>query len=72
MLPLQPVVPFVVPRLPLQPVVPFVVPRLPLLPLVPFGPGPGPEPGPLSSQQGMAITAEDIAALEKMMLDSGE
>ena len=73
--PRTPLIPFVLPTTPLIPflpprVVPFVVPRLP--PLLPFGPGPGPEPGPLSAGQGMAITAEDVAALEQMMLDSGE
>ena len=85
-LPLQPLIPFVTPRLPLQPLIPFVTPRLPLQPLIPFvvprlplapfgpgpGPGPGPDPGPRpqDSGEGMAITAEDVAALEQMLLHS--
>jgi subtilisin family serine protease len=86
--PLIPLIPFVPivppvfnPRIPIQPVlppifnptIPFLPPRLApltpfLVPRLPFGPGPGPNPGP----EGMAITAEDVAALEQMLLDSGE
>lgn len=34
---------------------------------MPFGRGPGPDPGP----EGLAITAENVKALEQMLLDSG-
>jgi hypothetical protein len=72
-LPLAPVLPPTIPLIPflppVTPLVPFVVPRLPLQP---FGPGPGPEPGPLGPQHGMAITADDVAALEKMFFGSGK
>jgi subtilisin family serine protease len=72
-----PTIPFLPPRLPLlplTPVLPFVPPRLPIMPLVPFGPGPGPGPGvrPQGEGQGMPITADDVAALEQMLLDSRE
>jgi hypothetical protein len=69
--PTTPLVPFLPPRtplLPLTPVVPFLAPRLPIAPLLPFGPRPG--PGPVSTGEGMAITAEDISALEQMLLGS--
>jgi subtilisin family serine protease len=70
-LPLQPLIPFVTPRLPLQPLIPFVTPRLPLAPIGPGpGPGPGPEPRPQTSGEGLAITAEDVSALEQMLLHS--
>ena len=49
--------------------VPFLPPRLPIRPLLPFGPGPGPGPGPLSEGQSMAMTPDDVAALERMLLD---
>lgn len=78
-LPLTPLIPFVPPRVPITPLIPFLPPRLPLLPLVPFlpprlpllpfGPGPGPGPGPLNDQ-GVPITADDVAAIEQMLLDS--
>ena len=32
----------------------------------------GPDPGPLVRGQGLPITAEDVAALEQMLLDSGK
>ncbi len=69
-LPVTPLVPFAPPLVPFAPpLLPFVVPNLPFEP-PPFGPGPfGPQQG---TQEGLAITAEDVAALEAMILDTGE
>lgn len=60
--PLFPVVP-VQPALPFQPLQPFE-PLTPIQPFAPFGPGPGPDPGPLS--------AEDLAAIERMIIESDD
>lgn len=77
--PRPPVVPIVTPR---PPIVPIVTPRLPFLPpvvapltpLLPFGPGPdpGPMPRPLAEATGVGLTAEDVAALESMIIERGE
>jgi subtilisin family serine protease len=69
--PRPPVVPFVEPRPPLipfveprPPLIPFVEPRPPIVPFVqprpPFGPGPG------------ALSPEDVAELERMIIESEE
>jgi hypothetical protein len=54
--PLQPTIPFQ----PLRPIEPFA----PVRPFAPFGPDPGPGPGPLSQ--------EDLAALERMIIESDD
>ena len=74
-IPFQPVQPFrpVRPLFPVRPVLPFqpfqpVQPFEPLAPIQPFAPfapfGPGPGPGPLSS--------EDLAAIERMIIESDD
>jgi Subtilase family len=74
--PVRPVVPLlpvrpVVPLLPVRPVVPLlpVRPVVPLLPLRPITPvRPLPEPGPLHT----GLTAEELTALEELVIQSGE
>jgi len=79
--PVLPTIPFLPPRLPVTPLIPFrpiaptipfLPPRLPVTPLIPFLPplGPGPGPGPLSATDGMPMTADDVDAIEQMLLDS--
>jgi hypothetical protein len=76
-IPLQPFQPFqplrpVRPLFPFQPLQPFqpfqplrpVEPLAPIRPFAPFGPGPVPDPGPLSQ--------EDLAALERMIIESDD
>jgi len=83
--PIPPVPPVVVPRLPTlpsitprPPIIPIVTPRLPVVPIItprlPFGPGPGPgpDPGPFDEPAGLGLTAEDVAALEQLIVDEGE
>jgi Subtilase family len=63
-LPVRPVLPKLplVPLLPARPLAPFA----PRLPLAPLGPGPGPRPG------GEELSAEDVEALEAMIVESEE
>ena len=63
--PLRPVRPLfpVRPVLPFQPLQPLA-PLPPIQPFAPFGPGPGPDPSPLS--------AEDLAAIERMIIESDD
>lgn len=77
--PRPPIVPIVSPRVPLLPIitprVPFLPPVLtPLTPLLPFGPGPGPGPAPepLAEAPALGLTAEDVAALEQLIIEEGE
>ena len=60
--------PIITPRLPFAPIV------APLTPLLPFGPGPGPghDPGPFAEPSGVGLTAEDVAALEQLIVDEGD
>ncbi len=71
--PIRPVLPFrpLFPVAPTQPIQPFqplepLQPLAPLPPIVPFGPDPGPRPG----AEGGALSAEDAAALEQMIIES--
>ncbi len=70
--PLHPVPATPTPLIPVQPLVPFVVPRLPIRPCCRSAPVRDRSPVRSVAGQGMAITAEDVAALEQMLLDSGE
>jgi subtilisin family serine protease len=73
--PLQPFQPPVRPLFPTRPLQPFqplrplqplqpLAPLPPIQPFAPFGPGPGPDPSPLS--------AEDLAAIERMIIESDD
>jgi hypothetical protein len=68
--PIAPALPFrpLLPAIPLQPFQPAlpVQPFAPLRPFAPFGPGPGPDPGPLTG-----LSNEDIEALERLIIDEG-
>ena len=75
--PRPPIVPIIRPRPPIVPIItpnlpPVIAPLRPLRPLLPFGPGPGPDPGPLAEAPGAGLTSEDVAALEQMIIESGE
>jgi hypothetical protein len=76
--PIQPVFPFrpIQPVFPIQPFRPVfpIRPVLPLEPFAPFGPGPGADPGPFAPEQreGQQLSAEDLANLEQMIIESPE
>ena len=71
--PARPLIPFA-PARPLAPAVPLIpfaparplAPLPPLAPFAPFGPGPDPRPG------AGGLTAEDVAALEEMIVEGEE
>jgi hypothetical protein len=69
LLPLTPLRPLL-PLIPLRPVLPPVL--TPLRPLLPVGPGPGPIPGPQSDDNGPGFSADEIAELEKMIMERGD
>ncbi len=73
-LPLRPLVPLLpltplrplVPLIPLRPILPPVL--IPIRPLQPIGPG----PGPISEDAGPGFSADEIAELEKMIMERGD
>jgi Subtilase family len=78
LLPLRPLVPLLpltplrplVPLIPLRPILPPVL--IPIRPLQPIGPGPGPIPGPTSEDSGPGFSPDEIAELEKMIMERGD
>jgi subtilisin family serine protease len=80
--PLTPVIPTrpltpLIPLTPLRPLIPVLptVPLRPLIPLRPFapiGPGPGPIPAAQSDDTGPGFSADEIAELEKMIMERGD